>query len=438
MTDRKRARASGSRPGRHAKSVTKSASDIEQRFAFSRIKEADLELLAGLRPLFESCADEFVEAFYAHLEEYDEPRRLLADPAVKSRLKRTQREYLLGLCKPSRTTEFYEERRRIGVAHDRVGLAPRWYLGAYSFFLSFLVPRILEDAGDDSARGFAAADALQKVLTFDAQVAMEAYIERQRHELEALNRKLAAASRKLNREFEHQGRELREAREWARSAEERVAIATLIAGLAHEIGTPMSVIQGHAKMLEHAVSGEDAKWRLDTIQEQIGRITKIIQALLKMSNPERRTRHTPVNLEKVLDITLSFLSENLARNGIELIRRFEKVPVISGDSERLQQVFLNLFMNAVDVMPTGGSLTVSLAPDGAAVQVRVADNGPGISEQDQSRVFDPFFTTKPTGYGTGLGLMMVRTIVAEHGGEIELESSPGVGTEFFIRFPLSN
>ena len=139
-------------------------------------------------------------------------------------------------------------------------------------------------------------------------------------------------------------------------------MATLIAGLAHEIGTPMGVIQGHAKLLEPAVNGEDAKWRLETIQEQIGRITKIIQALLKMSNPERRTRHAPVQLEAVLDITLSFLSENLARNGIELIRRFEQAPVISGDSERLQQVFLNLFMNAVDAMPTGGSLTVSLAP----------------------------------------------------------------------------
>jgi signal transduction histidine kinase len=273
------------------------------------------------------------------------------------------------------------------------------------------------------------------VLIFDAQVSMEAYVERQRYELEKLNRKLASASRKLNREFEHQGRELREAREWARSAEERVAIATLIAGLAHEIGTPMSVIQGHAKMLEHAVSGEDAKWRLETIQEQIGRITKIIQALLKMSNPERRTRHAPVPLETVLDITLSFLSENLSRNEIELIRRFEQTPVISGDSERLQQVFLNLFMNAVDAMPSGGSLTVSLLPVDGAVEVRVADTGLGISEQDQPRVFDPFFTTKPTGYGTGLGLMMVRTIVAEHAGEIELESAPGEGAEFVLRFP---
>ncbi len=438
MTGRKRGRGEASKRGDEAGSATETKSDIEQRFAFLRLEESDIELLAGLRPLFESCADEFIEAFYTHLEGFEEPRRLFSDPAVKSALMRTQREYLLGLCAPSRDAEFYKESRRIGEAHDRVGLAPRWYLGAYSFFLSFLAPRIIEDAGDDSARGLAAADALQKVLIFDAQVAMEAYVDRQRQELEKLNRKLATASRKLNQEFEHQGRELREAREWARSAEERVAMATLIAGLAHEIGTPMGVIQGHAKLLEPAVTGDDAKWRLETIQEQIGRITKIIQALLKMSNPERRPRHASLQLEGVLDITLSFLSENLARNDIELTRRFKKVPVISGDSERLQQVFLNLFMNAVDAMPTGGSLTVSLAPVAGAVEVRVADTGLGISEQDRSRVFDPFFSTKPTGYGTGLGLMMVRTIVAEHASEIELVSTPGEGTEFIIRFPHTN
>ncbi|MBW2398342.1 MAG: hypothetical protein JRG80_03615 [Deltaproteobacteria bacterium] len=435
MTDRERAVLG---PGGEAGSSMGTESDVEQRFAFFRLEKSDLELLAGLRPLFESCADEFIEAFYAHLEEFAEPRSLFADPAVKSGLMRTQREYLLGLCAPGRTTEFYQERRRIGEAHDRVGLAPRWYLGAYSFFLSFLAPKIIDDAGDDAERGLAAANAFQKVLLFDATVAMEAYVERQRHELEQLNRTLAKASRKLNREFEHQSRELHAAREWARSAEERVAMATLIAGLAHEIGTPMGVIQGHAKLLEPAVSGEDAKWRLDTIQEQIGRITKIIQALLKVSNPERRPRHTPVQLEAVLDITLSFLSENLTRNGIELIRRFETTPVISGDSERLQQVFLNLFMNAIDAMPTGGELTVALGIVAGAVEVRVGDTGLGISEQDRSRVFDPFFTTKPTGYGTGLGLMMVRTIVAEHAGEIELASSRGDGTEFFIRFPHSN
>jgi signal transduction histidine kinase len=408
--------------------------DLQRRFDFLRITPSDFELLAELRPLFESCADEFIDAFYAHLGDFDTPSGLISDPAVTKRLMRAQRSYLLSLCDARCDLDFYEERRRIGEAHDRVGLEPRWYLGAYSFFLTFLVPRIM-DAASDPERGLDAANALQKLLNFDAQVAMEAYNERQRHQLETLNRELAKVGRELNREIEHQDRELHEAREWARSAEERVAMAALIAGLAHEIGTPMGVIQGHAKLLGPAVTGEDAKWRLDTIQEQIGRITTIIQSLLKMSNPERRPRTGPVQIQKVLETTLSFVSENLARNGIEVLTQFEATPVITGDAERLQQIFLNLFVNAVDAMPDGGTLTVSLAPSGAAVEVRVADTGHGISEADQARIFDPFFSTKPAGYGTGLGLMMVRTIVAEHAGEIELESAPGEGAEFVLRFP---
>jgi signal transduction histidine kinase len=409
--------------------------DLQRRFDFLRITPSDFELLAELRPIFEACADEFTDAFYAHLDDFDTPSRLISDPAVTKRLMRAQRDYLLSLCDARCDMEFYEERRRIGEAHDRVGLEPRWYLGAYSLFLTFLVPRIM-DAASDPERGLASADALQKLLNFDAQVAMEAYIERQQHQLETLNRELSKAGRELNREIEHQDRELREAREWARSAEERVAMAALIAGLAHEIGTPMGVIQGHAKLLEPAVTGDDAKWRLETIQEQIGRITKIIQSLLKMSNPERRARKGPVQLQAVLDTTLSFVSENLARNSIEAVTGFEFTPVITGDAERLQQVFLNLFMNAADAMPAGGTLTVSLLPSGSGVEVRVADTGHGISKPDQARVFDPFFSTKPAGYGTGLGLMMVRSIVAEHGGEIELESAPGEGTEFVLRFPI--
>jgi signal transduction histidine kinase len=347
-----------------------------------------------------------------------------------------QREYLLSLASPRCDADFYEDRRRIGEAHERAGLEPRWYLGAYSTYLSLLTPMIADAFANDSARGVDTLVALQKVLIFDAQVAMEAYIERNQRDFEALTDELAKASRQLTRDFEDQGRELREAREWARSAEERVAMATLVAGLAHEIGTPMGVIQGHAKMLEPSVTGADAKWRLETIQEQIGRITKIIRALLKMSHPEKRSSHGPLRLESVLDTTLSFVSENLFRSNVAVHRAFEPVPDLAGDKERLQQLFLNLFINAIDVMPDGGDLGVSLARAKGGIEVRVSDTGFGISAADLARVFEPFYTTKPTGEGTGLGLMVVRTIVLEHGGEIDVTSTEGSGTEFRIRFPV--
>jgi signal transduction histidine kinase len=409
--------------------------DPRDRFAFLKLEAADLELLADLQPLLEERADSFVTTFYRQLLSFAPTRELLRDPVVKQRLMAKQREYLLSLSAPRSDAAFFEERRRIGEAHERVGLEPRWYLGAYSIYFSLLAPMIFDAYANDPARGVDTLVALQKLLNFDVQVAMDAYIERKQCELESLTEDLAHASRQLTRAFEDQGRELREAREWARSAEERVALASLVAGLAHEIGTPMGVIQGHAKLLEPAVMGTDAKWRLETIQEQIGRITTIIRALLNMAHPDRKPRRGPLGLESVLETTLSFVSENLSRKGVALIRSFEPVPEIIGDSERLQQLFLNLFINAVDAMPEGGELRVSLAPADGGIDVRVSDTGLGIAESDVSHVFEPFFTTKPAGQGTGLGLMMVKTIVSEHGGEIDVVSSEGAGSEFRIHLP---
>jgi signal transduction histidine kinase len=109
-----------------------------------------------------------------------------------------------------------------------------------------------------------------------------------------------------------------------------------------------------------------------------------------------------------------------------------------GDPERLQQLFLNLLLNAADAMPEGGRLQVALeaGPDRTAL-VRVADTGTGIRPEDLEKVFDPFFTTKPAGEGNGLGLMVCKGIVGDHGGSIDVTSEPGVGTEFRVLLPLA-
>jgi two-component system sensor kinase FixL len=229
--------------------------------------------------------------------------------------------------------------------------------------------------------------------------------------------------------------ELERAEERAEAAEELASVGTLVAGLAHEIGTPMGVIQGHAKLLEKHVSNENAQWRLQTIQEQIGRISKIIQSLLNMARP-KATERIPVALEPLLETTLSFLSEKLKRRGVEVVRDFEPTGSVTGDPERLQQLLLNLFLNAVDAMPEGGELRLRLRPDGrAGVRLDVADTGTGIAEENLGRIFDAFYTSKEAGKGNGLGLMVASRIVADHGGSIDVESRQGLGTTFHIHLP---
>jgi two-component system sensor kinase FixL len=228
---------------------------------------------------------------------------------------------------------------------------------------------------------------------------------------------------------------LAEAEQRARAAEELASVGTLVAGLAHEIGTPMGVIQGHAKLLEKHVQDERAQWRLQTIQEQIGRISKIIQSLLNMARP-KATERIPVALEPLLENTLSFLAEKLRRRGVEVVREFHPTGSVTGDPERLQQLLLNLFLNAVDAMPEGGELRVGLRPDGLAGAIlEVSDTGTGIEPGNLDRIFDAFYTSKEAGKGNGLGLMVASRIVADHGGTIEVESSIGRGTRFQIHLP---
>lgn len=408
---------------------------LQQRLAFLGWTPEDAEALRELRPLFDEHADALVTAFYRHLLSFEPTRVLLADPAVKTRLLEKQREYLISLTAGEFGDAYEQDRVRIGEAHVRVGLEPRWYLGAYSLYTSLLVPLIIGHYRSEPALADRAIAALVKVLMLDAQLAVEAYIGRREEKLEYLTQELAASSRDLERNFEAQSQTLRETRERARAAEQLAAIGTLVAGLAHEIGTPMGVIQGHAEMLQSSVADERGRWRLQTIRDQIDRISKIIQTLLNIAKP-RPPQHAPLELRDVLEGCLEFLAVKLKRRGIRMNVELPVAATLVGDREKLQQLFLNLFLNAVDAMPDGGELRVSMRPDPAGgVELAVRDSGHGIAKGELERVFEPFFTTKPAGEGSGLGLMVARGIVDEHGGEIDVESAEGQGTEFRIRLP---
>ncbi len=391
--------------------------------------------LRQLRPVFEEHADALVASFYRHLLSFPSTRVFLRDPEVTQRLLSKQREYILSLAGPEIDAAYLEHRLAIGEMHERIGLDMAWYLGAYALYISLLSPLIAEAPDPDSGSAGLAGLALGRLLLLDIHLAFQAYMERHERELERLNRELAASGRSLARDLEASGAALRRSTARVHAAEQLASIGTLVAGLAHEIGTPMGVIQGHAKLLESAVSGDSARWRLRTIQEQISRISKIIQSLLGMARP-RSLSLAPVALAPLLENTLGFLSERMARRGIHTVCAFEPTPSALGDPERLQQLFLNLFMNACDAMPGGGELRVELRPgENGDLEIRIADTGHGIPAEAVSRIFEPFFTTKGAGEGNGLGLAVVKGIVADHGGHIELSRSDSAGTEFRVLIP---
>jgi signal transduction histidine kinase len=408
---------------------------IEQQLAFLELGKDDLALLAELRPMLEAAQERFVGAFYRHLLSFEPTRRLLADPDVKDRLLDKQRSYLLSLTDPVIDERYVEERLQIGRVHESLGLEPRWYLGSYALYFSLLLPLASERHASDPDRAERTLDALVKRLLLDADLAIEAYIEARERELAYLNQELASEGRALARQMEERSDELRQTRRRARAAEELASVGTLAAGLAHEIGTPMGVIRGHAEMLEASAGDEKTRWRLRTITDQIDRISGIIQGLLNLSRP-RAPVYAPVHLSDVVEASLAFLGEKFRRRNIVVERDLRRTPVVMGDAEKLQQVCLNLMLNAADAMPEGGTLRVAVDAGEAWVDLCVADSGPGIPEDELPRIFEAFYTSKESGKGSGLGLTVASGIVRDHGGQLEVESEPGNGSEFRVTLPI--
>jgi two-component system, NtrC family, sensor kinase len=225
-------------------------------------------------------------------------------------------------------------------------------------------------------------------------------------------------------------------------ADKLSSIGLLAAGVAHEVNTPLAVISSYTQMLVKQLQGDPQKsGLLEKITRQTFRASEIVNNLLNFSRTSG-SEFGEVDINKVITDTLALLEHQFKTAKIEV--RHELAPALSpiqGNAGRLQQVFLNLFLNAKDAMSGGGTLSVGTS-NGDMVSVRVSDTGSGIAQEHIQRIYDPFFTTKATARegqnrGTGLGLSVTYGIIQEHAGKIRVESKPGSGTTFALDFPLS-
>ena len=250
----------------------------------------------------------------------------------------------------------------------------------------------------------------------------------------------------VSRELQHIGRliifdDVTERDELERrlvQADKLSSIGLLAAGVAHEVNTPLAVISTYAQMLAKQIAGDDHKSRLlEKIAKQTFRASEIVNSLLNFSRVSP-TAFDEVSLNRIIQETLPLVEHQMEAAGIKLqLDLEEQLPPVKANVGKLQQVFLNLFLNARDAMESGGTLSVRSRSEGPTVWVDVIDTGRGILPENLQRIFDPFFTTKAGRKGTGLGLSVTYGIVREHGGAIEVESRPGQGTRFHLEFPLA-
>lgn len=273
--------------------------------------------------------------------------------------------------------------------------------------------------------------------------------DRERDEIGQLSRALDDMAGELDRarvalEAEVQAREA--VTEHLRRSERLATIGTLSAGLAHELGTPLHVIAGRARMIAEDAGGEAAAGA-EVIAEQALRMRRIIEQLLDFART-RRPERREVELVALLAGDIDMLAPLLERRRVRV--RLGRPggageALVFADPDQLRQVFANILINAAHAMPAGGEVEVrveaglpapvELADGRRYARVTIVDRGEGIAAEDLPRIFDPFFTTKGVGEGTGLGLAVAHGIIAEHGGLITAESAPGEGSTFHVWLP---
>ena len=221
-------------------------------------------------------------------------------------------------------------------------------------------------------------------------------------------------------------------------SDKMASIGLLAAGVAHEVNTPLTGISSFTQMLLEGSDPDDPRTRLlEKIERQTFRAAKIVNGLLNLARPGRSDAAGPVDVNVVINDVLALLEHQFQTANIRLRRELSSTPtVVQGVEFKLQQVFLNLFLNARDAMSTGGWLSITSRVEDTCAVIEVADTGTGIAREDLPRIYDPFFTTKGVGQGTGLGLSIAYGVIKEHSGSIECKSGPDQGTRFTVSLPL--
>jgi two-component system, NtrC family, sensor kinase len=227
-------------------------------------------------------------------------------------------------------------------------------------------------------------------------------------------------------------------------SERLASLGTLAAGVAHELNNPMAAILAGVERLRRWLtreqqlpprSREDVDGVLQGLERETQRCTETTEKLLLLAQPYRAATAW-VDLNRAVRDMLSLLNYQMAKQGISMVQELDpRVPPVWARESGIRGLCMNLFMNAVQAMKDGGTLTVRTGVAGSRVTLEVQDTGPGIQPQHLDRIWDPFFTTKPIGQGTGLGLSISQRTVTGYGGTIRVESRPGEGARFVIELP---
>ena len=389
--------------------------DIARRKAYLDLTAEDERLLREVHPLLAGHAGAVIERFYEHLLSHEHTRRMLEAPGLIERLKGLQRAYFERLTAGDYGMDYFQDRLRVGDTHERVGLAPEWYMGAYNTYLQ-IVSDVLRHAfppGDE--RCFRAISSLSKIVMLDMGLAIDAYIERARGRLEQRNAELIRL---------------------------QSAKQTLTDMIVHDLQNPLAGIRA---FLEHFSSRKDAmsgaeRGALEEALRRCDDLGEMVMNVLQVSRAE--TGNLQVYME---DLDLAELAKRSVA-AFELHAKQEGRPIlleaaspvnVRSDQSLLKRIFYNLIRNALRHTPRGTNITIRVTSSGEGRgEFVIADDGPGIPPEVQPLLFERFGASTLRAAGlrvdTGLGLAFCRSAIDALGGRIHVESDGRKGTVFRI------
>lgn len=320
-------------------------------------------------------------------------------------------------------------------------------VGAVDYLTKPVVPEILKAKVKGFVDLFKARKALQTQMEETAQlnrqlVAKTEELERSEALLRQLNETLELRVAKRTAELQSKSDELAVTSQQLWQTAKLATIGELAASIAHELNNPLATVSLRTESLLLETPPDHANRRaLEVIEQEVERMGNLVANLLQFSRRYFQQVST-VDVGEEIEKTLELIKGHLRNHRVAVVREFSPdVPMIRVDRQQLRQVYLNLFTNASDAMPDGGTLTirtcVSQTPQGA-VSIEIADSGVGIEPENLPKVLEPFFTTKPEGEGTGLGLAICRRIVQEHHGTLNITSEVGRGTTISIALPSTS
>ncbi len=237
--------------------------------------------------------------------------------------------------------------------------------------------------------------------------------------------------------LEETNRDLKQARNELIRSEKMASVGQLSAGLAHELGNPLSALIGYLEFLKQKIESDSGKDIIERSLVETNRIDFLVRELLDFSRPADNIQVESIDLIIALNSSVQLLQNQGALTDFAIINVLPEVlPPIRIDPHKLQQVLINLLLNAAQACDKTGRITLSAGAGDTCVWLGIRDNGCGIAAADLNKIFEPFFTSKPPGEGTGLGLAICQRIVEEAGGDIQVESHPGDGSLFKLVFPV--